>query len=361
MVDLKVQYLKLKREIDQAVSSVLDSGRFILGPQGEVFEEEIADFLGAKHTIGVASGTDALHLALVAAGIGPGDEVITTPFTFIATAEAIAYVGATPVFADIDSRTFNIDPQCVKRAITGQTRAVLPVHLFGQPAEITALRRLCEEHNLLLVEDCAQSCGAAYGKGMTGTWGDLGCFSFFPSKNLGCYGDGGLVCTNRDDLAATLRMLRHHGSSLPYHHSMLGYNSRLDEIQAAVLRVKLKYLDEFNRRRRENAHYYSLGLKDLDVAVPSENPSGIHIYNIYTILTADRQRLQEALTEAGIASAIYYPIPVHHQDFFRQFATGKSFPVSEQVSKQVLSLPLYPELTFEQIDRVVEVVGGALN
>lgn len=359
MVDLKIQYRLLKSEIDAAISKVLDSTHFILGPEGTEFEQEIAEYLDVRHAIGVASGTDALHLALRAAGLGPGDEVITSPFTFIATAEAIAYVGAKPIFVDIEPDTFNIDVKRVAAAITPATRAVLPVHLFGQPVDLEPLVNLCREHNLLLIEDCAQSCGARYGAKMTGSFGDLGCFSFFPSKNLGCFGDGGLVVTNRDDLADEIRVLRNHGSRERYHHSIIGYNSRLDDLQAAVLRVKLQHLDRFNVLRRENAHRYSAQLGRVGIEFPHEDGKGTHVYHQYTILSDHRGRLQAALSEAGIASAVYYPIPLHCQDVFKDVCGDINLPVSEQTARRVLSLPIFPELAEGQIKQVVDVIRGA--
>jgi len=361
MVDLAIQYRELKDSIDKAVANVLETTQFILGPQGSAFEQEMAGYLGVKHAIGVSSGTDALHLALRAAGLGAGDEVITSPFTFIATAEAIAYVGATPVFVDIDPRTFNLDISLVEAAITPRTRAVLPVHLFGQPADLAPLQELCTARNLLLIEDCAQSCGAAYGERMTGAWGDFGCYSFFPSKNLGCFGDGGLISTNSDELAAQVRMLRNHGSRQRYHHAVIGYNSRLDDLQAAILRVKLQHLDRFNRQRREHAHLYSQLLGELGIEAPYEDGKGVHVYHQYTILTDRRQELQAALTEAKIASAVYYPIPLHRQEVFADICREVSFPVSEQVASRVLSLPIYPELTRAQVERVVMVIAGVLK
>lgn len=359
MVDLQVQYRQLKGEIDQAIAGVLDTSHYILGPQGQAFETEAAAYLGVKHAIGVSSGTDALHLALRAAGLGPGDEVVTSPFTFIATAEAIAYVGATPVFVDIDPRTFNIDPELVRRAITPRTRAIMPVHLFGQPADLAPLKQLCDEHGLLLIEDCAQSFGATYAGRQTGGWGALGCYSFFPSKNLGCYGDGGMVVTNDDHLAEQVLMLRNHGSKVRYHHDIIGYNSRLDELQAAILRVKLKYIDRFNDQRRANAHYYSARLAEAGVTPPFEDGKGVHVYHQYTVLTDRRESMQQALTEAKCASAIYYPIPLHRQNVFATACAGLSLPVSDNVAERVLSLPIYPELSEAQMDRVVAAIREA--
>ena len=361
MVDLGIQYRELKSDIDRAIAGVLETTQFILGPEGREFEKEIAEYLGVKHAIGVGSGTEALHLALRAAGLGAGDEIITTPFTFIATAEAIAYVGATPVFVDIDPKPFNIDVHLSEQAITAKTKAILPVHLFGQPADLTQLTALCDSKNLLLVEDCAQSCGAKYGDKMTGAWGDLGCYSFFPSKNLGCFGDGGLIATDNDDLAEEICVLRNHGSRERYHHEIIGMNSRLDALQAALLRVKLKHLDRFNRQRRENAHRYSRKLAELGVTVPYEDGKGVHVYHQYTMLIDNREAVQKALADAGIASAVYYPIPLHRQKVFEQECAGLSLPVSEKVAQQVLSLPIYPELTEAQVDFVVKVIGQVLK
>ena len=361
MVDLKSQYHALKDEIDQAVMEVLESCAFILGPQVQAFEREAADYLGVKHALGCASGTDALHLALRASGIGPGDEVITSPFTFIATAEAICYIGAKPVFVDIDSRTFNIDPEAVAAAITPKTRAIMPVHLFGQPVDMSALSALCERHDLLLIEDCAQSFGATIGGRQTGSIGISAGFSFFPSKNLGCYGDGGLVATSSDTVADQVRMLRNHGSEVRYYHDVIGYNSRLDEMQAAILRVKLRRLDEFNRERRRVAHRYSELMADLPVATPHEDGLGVHVYHQYTVLSERRDVVMAALQQAGIASAIYYPVPLHRQNVFAGDCADIDLPVAESVASRCFSLPIYPELEDGQIVRIVDVIRAALH
>lgn len=360
MVDLKGQYEILKDEIEKGFRDVLENTQFILGPNVRAFEEEVAAYCRVKHAIAVASGTDALHLALRAAGIGEGDEVITTPFTFIATAEAISYVGARPVFVDIDPETFNIDVSLIEAAITKRTRAILPVHLFGQPADLAPIRELCSRHGLRLIEDCAQSFGAEYGGRMTGVWGDLGCFSFFPSKNLGCYGDGGMIVTDSDEMAEAVRVLRNHGSRQRYHHSVIGYNSRLDELQAVVLRAKLKHIETYNVLRRKNAHLYTSRLQGTPVIPPAEDGKGVHVYHQYTVLTDARESIQHALTAAGIACAVYYPIPLHRQEVYRDIYADCSFPVSEEVAARVLSLPMYPELTASQIDRVCDVLLAAL-
>ncbi len=360
MVDLKLQYHNLKGEIDAAVLNALESTQFILGPNVAALEQEAAAYLGVPATVACASGTDALHLAVVAAGIGPGDEVITTPFTFIATAEAVCYAGATPVFVDIDPRSFNIDPAEIEKAITPRTKAVIPVHLFGQPANMAAIADICKRHNLLLIEDCAQSFGAAIGGVMTGSLGIFGCFSFFPSKNLGCYGDGGMIACASQELADQVKMLRNHGSKVRYHHHVIGFNSRLDEIQAAILRVKLKRIDQFNRERRRVAHLYSELLKDLAV-VPFEDGLGNHVYHQYTLLTERRDTVMATLSERGISSAVYYPIPLHKQEVFAEACHGVALPVSERVAACCMSLPIYPEMTDEQVRLVAATVQEALK
>lgn len=360
MVDLKQQFSSIKDEVVQGLLDVLDTTRFVLGPHGEALEQEIAAYCGVRHAFGVASGTDALHLALRAAGIGPGDEVITTAFTFIATAEAIAYVGATPVFVDIDPATFNIDVSKIEGAITPRTRAVIPVHLYGQPADLAPLVVLCKSRGLRIIEDCAQSFGATYQDRMTGSWGDAGCFSFFPSKNLGCYGDGGMIITNDDELAQQVQMLRNHGSRERYYHAVIGYNSRLDDMQAVILRTKLKHIDTYNRLRRENAAHYNARLANSAVTVPFEDGKGMHVFHQYTIRVQDRERVQKALAAEGIASAIYYPVPLHRQEVFISDCAGVSLPVTDQAASEVLSLPMYPELIEEQIDRVCQTLLSAL-
>ncbi len=360
MVDLKNQYLAMKDEIDRGILEALEKCQFILGPNVSAFEEEAAGYLGVKHAVAVASGTDALHLALVAAGIGPGDEVITTPFTFIATAEAVRYVGARPVFVDIDPDTFNIDPRKISEAITPATRAVIPVHLFGQPADMAAIETVCREKGLALVEDCAQSFGASAARGMTGTIGTFGCFSFFPSKNLGCYGDGGMVTTNGDDLAARLVSLRNHGSKVRYHHAEIGYNSRLDEIQAVILRVKLKRISAFNEGRRRVAGLYTSLLENTGVRTPVEDGKGVHVYHQYTILADRREQIMDRLAKVGIASAVYYPIPLHRQEVFASDYADVSLPVAESVASRCMSLPIFPEMTEEQVRSVVSAVKEVL-
>jgi UDP-N-acetyl-3-dehydro-alpha-D-glucosamine 3-aminotranferase len=360
MVDLKVQFANYRQEIESELLSALESTQFILGPNVRSFEQETTAYFKVKHAIGVASGTDALHLALRAAGIQEGDEVITTPFTFIATAEAISYIGAKPVFVDIDPVTFNINPDLIEGAITSRTKAVLPVHLFGQPADMKPIQVLCQKYNLKIIEDCAQSFGAEIEGRQTGTFGEFGCFSFFPSKNLGGFGDGGLIITDSDELADNVRILRNHGSHQRYIHSVIGFNSRLDELQAVILRIKLKHIDEFNRLRRENALYYNERLQRPGIRTPVEGSGLKHIYHQYTILTEKRDTIQKALQEAGIASAIYYPIPLHRQEVYRKDFADISLPVSEKMADEVLSLPIFPELQKTQIDEICNVLLGSL-
>ena len=361
MVDLVAQYRDLQSKLEPAFLNALTAAQFILGPNVQAFEKEAADYLGVAHAITCANGTDALHLALLAAGIGPGDEVITTPFTFIATAEAIAYVGAKAVFVDIDPCTFNIDVAQAQRAITAKTKALLPVHLFGQPANMAPLMALAKEHQLQLVEDCAQSFGAHIGGVQSGAMGDVAAFSFFPSKNLGCFGDGGMITTQSDAMAETLRMLRNHGSKVRYYHDIVGYNSRLDELQAVVLRAKLPLIDHYNQERRRVAHRYNAGLCLLNLQTPCEDGVGLHVFHQYTLLTDHREAIQQALTAHKIASAVYYPVPLHQQKVFATISAGASFPVTESVAKRCLSLPIYPELSNEAIDEVCGVIRQALK
>ncbi|MFO7594587.1 MAG: DegT/DnrJ/EryC1/StrS family aminotransferase [Pseudomonadota bacterium] len=361
MVDLKGQYLELKDEIDQGLLRALEATQFILGPNVRAFEEEAAGYLGVNHAVGCASGTDALHLALIAAGVGEGDEVITTSFTFIATAEAILYVGAKPVFVDIDEKTMNIDPNQIEAAISPKTKAILPVHLFGQPADMAAIQTIADKHNLVVVEDCAQSFGADIDGKQTGSMSIAGCFSFFPSKNLGCFGDGGLISTNDEKVAEHLRVLRNHGSWKRYHHSELGYNSRLDELQAVILRAKLKRIDQYNDGRRRVAHRYSAALAEMDgTTPPHEDGIGKHVYHQYTLLSEKRDQIMAALQDKQIACAVYYPIPLHQQEVFADMCQGVTLPVTEKIAGQCMSLPVYPELEDDKVDQVLEVIRGAL-
>ena len=359
MVDLKLQYNNLKQEIDTKIIEALGKTQFILGPNVQAFEKEAAEHLGVKHALTCASGTDALHLALLAAGISEGDEVITTSFTFIATAEAIRYVGATPVYVDIKADTLNIDADLIEAAITEKTTAIIPVHIFGQPADMNKIMAVAKKHNLLVIEDCAQSYGAKIGDEITGGIGLAGCHSFFPSKNLGCYGDGGMVTTNDDAIAEKIRIYRNHGSSERYHHDVIGYNSRLDELQAVILRIKLKHIDEYNKERRRVAHSYSEQLKDV-VTVPHEDGIGTHVYHQYTVLTDKRDAIMPALSAKEIGNAIYYPIPLHQQKAFEKECAGVSLPVTEDTIKHCMSLPVFPEMTEEQIKLVCDTIKSAV-
>ncbi|MHB8138188.1 MAG: DegT/DnrJ/EryC1/StrS family aminotransferase [Smithellaceae bacterium] len=359
MVDLKKQYALLKNEIDQAVLQALERTQFILGPSVGKLEEEVAAYHGLPYAIGCANGTDALLLALRACGIGPGDEVITTPFTFIATAEVVALAGATPVFVDICPDTFNIDPAKIAAKITSKTKAIIPVHLFGHPADMAPIMDIARKHSLKVIEDCAQAFGAKYHGQTVGTFGEAGCFSFFPSKNLGCYGDGGMVITQDEQISAKIKMLRNHGSAIRYYHSEVGYNSRLDEIQAAILRVKLPRIDAANEARRRNAALYCKAIKGNDIILPSEDPGCKHVYHQFTLRTKNRQAIADALSGAGIASAVYYPVPLHQQDvFLKMYNLKESLNVSETCAREVLSLPMFPELTPEEIRQIADVINN---
>jgi dTDP-4-amino-4,6-dideoxygalactose transaminase len=359
MVDVKRQYLKYKNEIEPAVLEVLESGQFINGPDVHRLAEDMQNYLDVKYAIPCASGTDALQLALMALDIGPGDEVITAPFTFVATAETIAILGATPVYVDIDEKTFNIDPELIKEAITPKTKAIIPVHLYGQTVDMDPIVEIACEHNLAVIEDAAQAVGEQYKGKKVCSLGLMGCISFFPSKNLGAYGDAGMVVTQEEKIAEKLKMIANHGSKTRYFHNMLGVNSRLDTVQAAILRVKLKYLDEWNKQRRKNAHYYSDKLSKLGVVTPYIADYADHIFHQYTIqLESGRDELHNFLNERKIPNAIYYPIPLHLQDAYRETSGYKEgdFPVSEKMAERVISLPMHPDLTHEEQDYIVDTI-----
>jgi dTDP-4-amino-4,6-dideoxygalactose transaminase len=359
MVDPAGEYRALKAEIDNAVGRVFASGRFVLGPEGEALERELVAFLGARHAVGVNSGTDALHLPLVACGIGPGDEVVIPGFTFFATGEAVSYTGATPVFADVDAATFNLAPGSLLKSITGKTKAVIAVHLFGQCAPLDEISRICKEKKLVLIEDCAQCIGADYDGRRAGSWGDFGGFSFYPTKNLAAAGDAGLITAKEKKHEEALRMLRHHGSRQTYLHERVGWNSRLDELQAAVLRVKLKHLAGFNDARRAVAQRYREKLAGANVILPAEHGRGTHVYHQFTIRAERRDVIRETLTQEGIASAVFYPLPLHEQPAYEAIARGVSLPVAEMVAKTVLSLPIHPLLDNASIDRIAACVRKA--
>lgn len=358
MVDLKGQYQSLQSEIDSAILQALSETRFILGPNVQAFEQEAADYLGAKYAISCASGTDALHLAMLAAGIKLGDEIITTAFTFIASAEAIRYIGAIPVFVDIQPDTFNIDPEKIRQAISDKTRAILPVHLFGQASDMDEIQALAEEFELLLIEDCAQSFGSRYRGKMTGTIGSAAAFSFFPSKNLGCYGDGGMITTDDADIAQQVKLYRNHGSSAQYHHQVIGYNSRLDELQAVILRIKLKRIDEYNRSRLRIAQNYNQLLAGSRFETPQIPDDRDHVFHQYTLLCNDREAVREAVLACNISCAIYYPIPLHQQPAFADSKQPK-LPVTEATARRCLSFPIYPEMSQDQVASVCEAILSA--
>ncbi len=361
MVDPAAEYRALKAEIDEAVGRVLASGRYVLGPEGEALEREVAAYVGAPHGVGCNSGTDALHLALVAAGIGPGDEVVLPAFTFFATAEAVSYTGATPVFADIDPATFNLSIDSLKSRISSKTRAVIAVHLFGQCAALDGIAALCKQKNLVLVEDCAQALGAEYRGRRAGSWGEFGCFSFYPTKNLAAAGDAGLITTTSGDYDKVLRMLRHHGSRQTYLHERVGWNSRLDELQAAVLRVKLRHLDEFNAARRRVAQRYRDKLQGARLELPAEDARGKHVYHQFTIRSERRDTIREALAADGIAASIFYPMPLHRQPAYEASNRNLALPASEAAAKTVLSLPVNPLLDEASTDRICARIRDALR
>ncbi|WP_068782977.1 DegT/DnrJ/EryC1/StrS family aminotransferase [Paenibacillus phocaensis] len=354
LLDLKREIAELKPQLMQAIEGVLDEAAFIMGSQVKRLEQEAAEYLGTKHAIALNSGTDALVIALLAAGIGPGDEVVTTPFTFFATAEAISRVGAEPVFADVDPLTYNLDLDSLEAAITPRTKAILPVHLFGRPLDMGRLMELASRHGLLVIEDAAQAFGAEAGGRKAGTIGELGCYSFFPSKNLGAYGDGGLLVTDDPGLAEAAAMLRTHGSKRKYYNERIGFNSRLDEIQAAILRVKLPYIDGWNEARRQAAARYRELLRDIPgLQLPDDVPAGdTQVFHQYTVrvLNGRRDALQAGLAEAGISSIVYYPLPVHRLPVYAE--RGLIFPLAERLSQEVLSLPIWPQISAEVQERI---------
>lgn len=356
MVDLKVQFQGIRDEVFESLRNIIESSNYILGPSVREFEGKISDYIGVSQAIGVASGTDALHISLEALGIGDGDEVITTPFSFFATVEAILYTGARPVFVDIELDTFNIDPDKIEERITEKTKAILPVHLFGHPADMERIMDIAKRHNLYVIEDCAQAFGASIGDKRVGSFGDAGCFSFYPSKNLGAYGDGGMIVVRDEGISQRIRMLRNHGATASYIHDSIGFNSRLDEIQAGILLIKFKRIDEYNRLRKEKALKYNSLLSHV-VRCPSERKGFKHVFNLYTIMSDRRDEIQRALREGGVSSVIYYPLPLHLQKAlsFLNYKHG-DFPLAERASREVLSLPIYPELDDLTIERIADTV-----
>ena len=358
LVDLKAQYLTIKSDVAAAVGRVLDTGQFVLGPEVEAFEQEFAAYQGAAQGIAVNTGTSALHLALMAAGVGPGDEVITVPFTFVATVAAIGYVGARAVYVDIDPKTFTIDVNQIEGAITPRTKAIVPVHLYGQPADMDPIIEIANRHGLKVIEDGCQAHGAAYKGRPVGALGDLGCFSFYPGKNLGAYGEGGMVVTNNAAMAKQIRMLRDWGSEKKYHHVLKGFNYRMEGMQGSILRVKLRHLEKWTEARRAHAVEYRRVLADSGIEIPVEAPYARHVYHVYAIRTKDRVTMQRMLQSNGIGTGIHYPIPVHLQPAYADPAYRQGdFPHSEQAANEVLSLPMFAELSFTN----VEMIGAAVK
>jgi dTDP-4-amino-4,6-dideoxygalactose transaminase len=356
-LDLKAQYQSIKPEIDAAIARVLDSCQFVLGPEVAGFEQDFAAYCGAAECIALNSGTSALHLALLAAGVGPGDEVITVPFTFVASVAAVLYAQAKPVLVDIDPRSFTMDPAAIEAAITPRTKAILPVHLYGQPADMDPIMEIARKHNLVVIEDAAQAHGAQYKGRPVGSIGDMACFSFYPGKNLGAYGEGGAVTTSNPEHARTVRLLRDWGADRKYHHVLRGYNYRMEGFQGAVLGVKLRHLDRWTEARRAVVRQYNELLADCDVETPTEMPWARHVYHVYTLRAGDRDNLQATLTAEGIQTGIHYPVPVHLQPAYADLGyTVGAFPQSERASREVLSLPLYPEMTSNQIRTVAQVL-----
>ncbi|MHC2995807.1 MAG: DegT/DnrJ/EryC1/StrS family aminotransferase [Candidatus Atribacteria bacterium] len=358
-VDLKAQYNSIKDEIDEAIQNVLNNTSFIMGNELKKFEVEFARFCDVKYAVGVANGSDALFLALRACGIGEGDEVITVPHTFISTSEAISNVGGKVVFVDIDPKTYTIDVSKIEEKINEKTKAIIPVHLYGQPADMDPIMKLAKKHNLKIIEDAAQAHGAEYKGKKVGSIGDVACFSFYPGKNLGAYGDAGMVVTNNDEIAEKIKLLRNHGRiTKKYEHEIEGYSSRLDNLQAAILRVKLRHLDIWNESRRRNAKKYNELLSSISgIIAPYEADYAKHIYHLYVIRAEGRDELREELKSKGIATGIHYPIPLHLQPAYNYLGYKEGdFPITERCSQKILSLPMFAELTGEQIDKIVELI-----
>ena len=357
IVDLKLQYANIEEEIHQAINKVLKSSQYILGEEVQKFEEEFSSYMGGKFGVAVNSGTSALHLALLAAGIGPGDEVITVPATFVATAAAIVYTAARPVFVDVLPETLTMDAKQLEEAINPKTKAILPVHLYGHPADMKPILELADKHGLVVIEDAAQAHGAEYQGQRLGSLGNYGCFSFYPSKNLGAYGEAGMVVTNDQEAAERLRMLRDWGQSKKYHHTLLGYNYRMDGIQGAVLRVKLRHLEDWIEARRQHAEQYQRLLGASQLILPVELSGNRHVYYVYVVRSKQRDKLQKYLLDKDIHSAVHYPHPVHLEGAFQELGYSEGdFPVAEQAANEVLSLPMYPELSEDQIEKIVEAV-----
>jgi dTDP-4-amino-4,6-dideoxygalactose transaminase len=361
-LDLKAQFASIAPELQRAVNGIFETGQFVLGEEVAAFESEFAQYVGARHAVAVNTGTSALHLSLLAAGIGPGDEVITVPFTFVATVAAIGYTGARAVLVDIDPATFTMDVRQIEAAITPRTKAILPVHLYGQPADLDPIREIARAHGLLVIEDACQAHAAEYRGRRVGAIGDLGCFSFYPGKNLGACGEGGIAVTNNDAFAQTMRMLRDWGQAKKYHHTLRGFNYRMEGFQGAILRVKLRHLDRWTDRRRSRASLYNQLLADSPVAIPQEASYAKHVYHVYAVRTDSREGLQRCLQANGVQTGIHYPIPVHLQPAYADLGyRAGDFPQSERAARQVLSLPMFPELTNVQIEFVAAAVQSAAS
>lgn len=357
IADIQAQHKLLKKELMESIEKVIDSSQFILGPEVAKLEEEFAKYIGTKYAVALSSGTAALQLSMAALGIKPGDEVITTPFTFIATADTIAALGAKPVFVDIDPKTFNINPAKIEEKITKKTKAIIPVHLYGQPADMDAILKIAKKYKLFVIEDACQAVGAEYKNEKAGTLGDIACFSFFPIKNLGACGDGGIITTNNQELAEKIKMLRVHGSKGKYIHEFLGYKARFDTIQAAIVLAKLKYIDEWNSKRIAIAKKYSQSLAS-KVVCPCLAPKIKHVYQQYTIIVPNRNKLQDYLKSKEISTGIHYPLPLHLQQAFKYLSYKEGdFPEAEKAAKEVLCLPIYPELTEEQVDYIIKSIN----
>lgn len=387
LIDLKAQYKSISEDLDRVTKEVLSSAGYIMGKNVTEFEKEFAEYIGVKHAISVGNGTDALVIALKSLGIGVGDEVITTPFTFFATAETISAVGAVPVFVDVEKDTFNIDPSKIEEKITEKTKAIVPVHIFGQSAKMDEINAIAEKHNLKVIEDACQAIGGKYKGRNIGTLGDVACFSFFPTKNLGCAGDGGIIVTDNDDVATIARALRTHGSGengqkaynllnnineeidtvqnaddtvynpLKYYNYLIGYNTRLDAIQAAILRVKLPYIDEWNAKRREIAKIYDESLKDTDLVTPFVDENNVPVYHMYILQSEEREAILGKLKENGVATGVYYPVPLHLQKVYKNLGYKEGdMPVAEYLSHRTFAIPVYPELTKEQVDYVIDSI-----
>jgi dTDP-4-amino-4,6-dideoxygalactose transaminase len=357
LIDLKAGFKSIKNEIMKAMESVLSEMNLYIGPNVQALEEEFASYCGTKYAIGVGSGTEAIHLALLSAGIGQGDEVIVSPNTFFATVEAIAYTGAYPVFVDIDPATYTIDISLIEKKISSKTKAIIPVHMYGQPADMKPIMELSEKYRIKIIEDACQAHGAEYHNKKCGSIGDAGCFSFYFTKNLGAYGEGGMITTNDSKIAEKARLFRNHGHKSKYEHSVIGYNSRLDELQAAILRIKLRYLDSFNKRRREIAQKYNAFLKTTPLILPNESDNKKHVYHLYVVRSKERDSLQQYLKEKRIDTGIHYKIPIHLQEACRHYNYQQGdFPEVERACREILSLPIYPELKDEEIEYIIDSI-----